>query len=206
MKKVAFLLIFVFSVLSAAASSAQMPHQIGPFVLNQPISNFEKFVDMFSSMPVRYMEYVKEVEIKPIKGFKSGLIAYGACEKPSRIVRIKLKYTDDSQQFFDNLIKRIEQRYGKRDEYRGDPFRVVVAWKWSFVDPDGNKISLIVQHNTQDEEEKMGNSIKMTLTSKLEEYQRCYEEKRAQMKEGPDQPQEKLEVPGLEGWELFLPR
>jgi hypothetical protein len=205
MKNYALLFIFVFIALTAGISTAEVPYQIGPFILNHPITDFEKYVRMESTLPVRYMEYVHEVEIKRIKGFKSGLIAYSTCEKPGRVVRIKLKYADSSKKFYENLIKRIEKRYGKRGQYRGDPFQVVLAWKWSFVDKDKNRISLILQHNTRDEDEKMGNSIKLTLTSQLEEYGKCFEEKRAQS-EDPNKPNQEIEIPELPGWDLFVPR
>jgi hypothetical protein len=206
MKKYALFFITVFIALTAGMSSAEVPYQVGPFILNHPITDFEKFVTMESTLPVRYMEYVHEVEIKHIKGFKSGLIAYATCEEAGRIVRIKLKYADSSKKFYENLIKRIEKRYGKSDEYRGDPFQVVVAWKWSFVDKDKNRISLILQHNSRDEDEKMGNSIKLTLTSQIEEYKKCFEEKRARASGEPNKPIREIEIPNLSGWDLFVPR
>jgi hypothetical protein len=193
-------------LLFAGTGRAEAPAQIGPFRLNQPITESERYLDMQTVLPVRYMEYVNEVEIRSIKGFKSGLVAYSTCEKPGRIVRIKLKYADSSKKFFDRLLQRIIKRYGKSDEYRGDPFHVVVAWKWSFVDKQGNNISLIVQHNTRDEEEKMGNSIKLTMTSKLEEYQACHEKEIAASNSNASRPETEIEIPGLTGWDLFVPR
>jgi hypothetical protein len=206
MKNYALVLITIFIAFSAGMSSAETPYQVGPFILNAPVADFEKFVSMETALPVRYMEYVHEVEIKHIKGFKSGLIAFSTCEKPGRIVRIKLKYADSTKKFYQNLIKRIEKRYGKSDEYRGDPFKVVIAWKWSFVDQDKNKISLILQHNSRDEDEKMGNSIKLTLTSQIEKYKKCYEEKLAEAHGEKDKTVKEIEIPDLIGWDLFVPR
>ena len=54
------------------------------------------------------MESIREVEIKPIKGFKSGLIAYGTCAAQNRVVRIKLKYSDDTKAFYQKLKNRID--------------------------------------------------------------------------------------------------
>ena len=59
-------------------------------------------------------------------------------------------------------------------DWRGDPFHVVLAWKWGFTDNDGNHISLILQHNTLDQEQKMGNSIKMTVTNWIDDEEACY--------------------------------
>lgn len=206
MKKYAHILLIVLIVLIAATSSAEVPYQVGPFRLNRALTDCEKYIDMNSALPVRYMEYLHEAEIRPLKGYKSGLIAYSICETPGRIVRIKLKYADSSKNFFDALCKRIESRYGKSVEYRGDPFHIVIAWKWSFVDKDNNRISLILQHNTRDEEEKMGNSIKLTLTSLMEQYQSCYEDKLAQSRGKESAAAQQMEIPGLSGWDLFVPR
>ncbi|MEJ2096588.1 MAG: hypothetical protein P8Y38_05490 [Deltaproteobacteria bacterium] len=200
--------IFICFTLSVFAGTAfaEVPEQIGPFRLNQPITECEQYLDMETALPVRYMEQLHEVEIRPLKGFKSGLVAYTICEKPGRVVRIKLKYADSSKNFYEKLLQRIEKRYGKSDEYRGDAFHVVIAWKWSFVNKDGENISLIVQHNTRDEEEKMGNSVKLTLTSKLEEYKSCYEKKKMQANSTSSRTEAEIEIPGLTGWNLFLPR
>ena len=153
-------------------------HQLGPFILGHDIAEFAEFVQMDTSLPIRHMESIQEVETKPIKGFKSGLIAYCTCAAPNSVVRIKLKYSDSSKSFYHKLKKRIEKRFGKCDEYRGDPFHIVIGWKWSFMDKDNNKISLILQHNIKDEEEKMGNSIKLTMTNLLESDWECSKEKK----------------------------
>ena len=198
-------LVLIFAFVAATAW-AEVPYQIGPFALGRPIGECEKYVNMETALPVRYMEYVQEAEIRHLNGFKSGLIAFITCEKPERIVRIKLKYEDNSRKFYNNLIKQIENKYGKSDEYRGDPFHVVVAWKWSFVDKQNNKISLIVQHNTRDEDEKMGNSIKLTLTSDMDKYEDCYEKKLAEKNRNAHGATKEIVIPGMTGWDLFVPR
>jgi len=189
----------------SGTSFAETPHQLGPFILGHDISEFSDFVQMDTSLPIRYMESVREVEIKPLKGFKSGLIAYGTCAAPpNRVVRIKLKYSDGTKAFYQKLKKRIDNRFGKSDEYRGDPFHIVIGWKWSFVDTDNNTITLILQHNTRDEEEKMGNSIKLTMTNLLESDWECYNNKApAEKADGNVTEPQELEQTG---WDLFVPR
>ena len=188
----------------SGTSFAETPHQLGPFILGHDIAEFVDFVQMDTSLPIRYMESIREVEIKPLKGFKSGLIAYGTCTAPNRVVRIKLKYSDDTKAFYQNLKKRIEYRFGKSDEYRGDPFHIVIGWKWSFTDKDNNTIGLILQHNTRDEEEKMGNSIKLTMTNLLESDWECHKNKSPaeQAAGNMSEPQELEQT----GWDLFVPR
>ncbi len=119
--------------------AAEAPHQVAVFVLNRDIADFKDYVIMETALPIRYMENIEEVEIRPIEGIKSGLIAYATCTAPGHIVRIKLKYEDSSKDFFENLLKQIKKKYGEPDEYRGDPFHILIAWKWSFIDKDGNR-------------------------------------------------------------------
>jgi len=169
MKKRVGIAIAVILLLVPGMALAETPNQVGGFVLDQDIKKFEDRVIMDTVLAVRYAENIEEVEIKFTKGFKSGLIAYGTCDQPGHIVRIKLKYADSSKKFYKDLLKRFKKRLGEPDEYRGDPFKIVDAWKWSFVDEQKNhRISLILQHNSKDEEEKMGNSVKLTNTTLME--------------------------------------
>ena len=185
---------------------AEAPHQVGGFVLDQNIKKFEDRVIIDTALPVRYAENIKEVEIKFTQGFKSGLIAYGTCARPGNIVRIKLKYADSSKQFYEDLLKKFKKRFGEPNEYQGDPFHIVVAWKWSFVDQQNHRISLILQHNSKDEEEKMGNAVKLTDTTLMEEDLLCYKNKQLDYRERLRQREWKARKPETGGWELFLPR
>lgn len=160
---------------------AQAPHQVGGFVLGKHISEYKEFLKMDSMMPMRNRTYIHEVEVAELEGYKSGLIWVGNCADPGRIVRIKLKYIDSSRKFYNELLKRYKKRFGEPSEWRGDPFHIVIAWKWSFVDANNKTISLILQHNTKDEEEKIGNSVKLTIWDLINEEQRCAEQKSADM-------------------------
>ena len=195
-----------FLAVAGICSAGEAPHQIGVFVLNQDIADFKDYVIMETALPIRYMENIEEVEIKPIKGIKSGLIAYATCAAPGHIVRIKLKYQDSSKKFFEKLLKQIEKKYGESGDYRGDPFHILIAWKWSFTDKDGNRISLILQHNTLDAEEKMGNAIKITMTNLIEEDQNCYNQKALDHREELRRRDWKVTYPGLSGWDLYVPK
>ena len=202
MKKYNTLWVAIIILAIYGTSFAETPHQLGPFILGHDIAEFVDFVQMDTSLPIRYMESIREVEIKPIKGFKSGLIAYCTCAKPNRVVRIKLKYSDDTKAFYEKLKKRIDNRFGKSDEYRGDPFHIVIGWKWSFMDADNNNITLILQHNSRDEEEKMGNSIKLTMTNLLEFGRKCHQNKTEPAGDNVSEPLELEQT----GWDLFVPR
>jgi len=195
---------FILIVALSGTSLAQAPHQIGPYILDQDIAKFTDYVRMDTALPIRHMESIHEVEIKPIKGFKSGLIAYGTCAASNHIVRIKLKYKDNSKAFFEELKKRIVKRFGETNEYRGDPFHIVIAWKWSFVNQNNQKISLILQHNSRDEEEKIGNSIKLSMTSLISDERECHY--KSMDKTLTDRDNAQAIVLDRTGWDLFTPR
>jgi hypothetical protein len=191
----------------AVAGGAEAPRTVAGVTLGQPIRNFADIVIMETALPVRYAENLYEVETRPIEGFKTGLVTYGTCQKDHPVVRIKLKYADSSRAFFDELIGRFKKAFGEPDEYRGDPFQNVIGWKWAFTDPSNNRVSMILQHNELDEDEKMGNALKLTLLNALEEDARCYEKKATEQgkkfrhrREGP------ALKPGGSGWDRYLPK
>lgn len=205
-KKLLFITILAFLWISATCLAGEVPHQVAVFKLNSNIADVKDYVIMETALPIRHMENIEEVEIKPIKGIKSGLIAYATCSAPGNIVRIKLKYSDSSKKFYESLLKRVKKKYGDPDEYRGDPFHILIAWKWSFIDKDGSRISLTLQHNTMDREEKMGNAVKLTMTSLIEEDRSCYKTKMPDRREKLRQKDWKMMIPGLSGWDLYVPR
>jgi hypothetical protein len=207
MKKQLFILtVLAFLWITGTCLADDAPHQVAVFKLNGNIADVKDYVIMETALPIRYMENIEEVEIKPIEGLKSGLIAYATCAMPGQIARIKLKYKDASKKFYENLLKRIKNKYGEPNEYRGDPFHILISWKWSFVDKDGNRISMTLQHNSMDTEEKVGNAIKLTLTSLIEEDERCYKIKALDQRQKLRQREWKIMTPELTGWSLFVPR
>ena len=185
---------------------AEAPHQVGGFALGQNIEEYKDRVIMDTALPVRYSENLEEVEIKFTQGFKSGLITYGTCAKPGQIVKIKLKYADSSKEFYQNLLKRYKKRFGDPDEYRGDSFGIVKAWKWSFVDKQNQRISLTLQHNSMDTEEKKGNAVKIANTTLIEEDGLCYKRKQLDHRAILRQRKWKAVNPESTGWDLFVPR
>ena len=205
-KRLVFMIILAFLGVASICLAGEAPHQIGVFVLNRDIVDFRDFVIMETALPIRHMENIEEVEIKSIKGIKSGYIAYATCTAPGHIVRIKLKYKDASKEFFENLLKRIKKKYGEPDEYRGDVFHILIAWKWSFIDKDGHRISLTLQHNTLDADEKRGNAVKLSMTNLIEKDQHCYKLKSLDHRERLRQRNWKFVDPGLTGWDLYMPQ
>jgi hypothetical protein len=177
MKRYLFIILLITLFFTGICQAKTVPHQVGGFVLEEDISSYKDKLDMASDLPIRHMECIRELEVMGIEGFKSGLIAYGTCDAPGKIVRIKLKYKEGGKKRYEQLLKRFKKQFGAPDEWRGDPFGIVLAWKWSFTDSRNNRISLTLQHNTKDVEEKIGNSVKLTLTSQLEKEKVCWRKK-----------------------------
>ena len=201
MKKQFLYFIASFIIVSSGVCFAEAPHEIAGFVLGKSIREYKDRLDMSSDLPIRRVESLREVEILKTKGFKSGLITYGTCTGKDQIVRIKLKYEDSSKKFYNALLKRFKKRFGEPHEWRGDPFHIFLDWKWSFTDKDDNRISLHLQHNTRDAEEKIGNAVKLTSRTALEAEWKCHEEKTA------SQTSRKKEIQkGPIDWEFIIPR
>lgn len=189
----------------AGVGAVEPPREIAGFILGEDIGRHQQLCDMGTSIPIRYFESVREVEIRNIEGYKSGLIAYGSCAAPNRILRIKLKYANNSREFFDELLSRFRQRFGQASEWRGDPFHMVIAWKWSFKDTQGNRISLILQHNTVDEEEKIGNAVKLSLVNLLEQERDCADRQPAGMRSANREQGSSKQAQHVD-WNRFIPR
>jgi hypothetical protein len=185
-----------------AAAGQKMPSELAGFRLGEDIADAANRVDMETRLPIRYAPYLSEVETRQLPGYKTGLITYGGCAYPGKILRIKMKYADHSKKFYQQLLKHFKDRFGEPSEWRGDPFQVVLAWKWSFADKEGNRVSLILQHNTQDEEQKKGNSVKMTLTRHMEEEEACHEKAAGAVQS----PQHRGRKAGKPDWEQLVPR
>jgi hypothetical protein len=172
------LLIVATALLVSRPSFADAPHQIAGFALGANISHYQHLLRMDSVLPIRHMEYLSEVETKPIEGYKNGYILFGNCREPGRILKIKMKYMYADREFYDRLLSVFKKKFGPPSEWRGDAFQTLISWKWSFTDKEHNKISMILQHYTGDDEEyTSGNSLKISLTSAIEKERQCYEMK-----------------------------
>jgi len=205
MKKNLFLLILMALIAAPVICLAQAPKQVAGFVLGKDIHAFEQMLKMETDLPIRHARYINEVETGNLGGYKSGIIGYGNCAAPGKILRIKLKYADSSKKFYSSLLKRFEKQFGEPDEWRGDPFHIVLAWKWAFTDSDGHTISLILQHNTRDSEAKIGNAVKLTNTSQIEKEQACYARKHPVVQKAVEKKRGKKQKSSAD-WKRFVPQ
>lgn len=164
------LLLFVQNI-----SFASTPTQIGGFVLNTDVGEYEQIIKPETIQPIRFNEALNEAETHRIPGFKSGYIAYGTCANPGKIVRIKLKYENSSKDFYEQLLETYEDRFGD-PKWLGDAFHVVSIWKWSFEE-NGTHVDLYLQHNLGKRDEKLGNSVKLTMLNLVMDELDCFEKK-----------------------------
>jgi len=173
----------VVSLLFCGLCGAEAPRQIAGFRLGVNVSQYKDQVQVETAVPLRHSEYLSEVDIKPIDGYRSGYLSYGNCDQPGTIVKIKLKYDRDDKEFFDELMERFDKKFGKPSEYKGDAFRACIAWKWSFTDSEKNKINMVLQHNCQDDEDyTSGNAVKLWMKNRIDRERACQEEKQSESK------------------------
>lgn len=194
-------LICVFLIPVNSIARVDAPHQVGGLTLGSDMENHEALLRMDTLMPLRNSRYIHEVEAKSVPGFKSGLVWLGNCASPGKILRIKMRYDDPSKSFYKKLLKKYKQKFGEPSEWRGDPFHIVIAWKWHFVDKDNNSISMILQHNTRDEDESIGNSVKLTMWNLIQEERACFEKKTA-----AEVKKQKRKKSSTVDWDALLPR
>lgn len=189
--------VLVLSLVVCGLCDAEAPRQIANFRLGTDISQYKDHVQMDTAIALRHSEYLSEVDIKPIEGYKSGYVSYGNCDQPGAIVKIKMKYERDDKEFFDELMERFDKKFGKPAEYKGDAFRACIAWKWAFTDAEKNKIYMVLQHNCQDDEDyTSGNAIKLWMKNRIDSERACYENKHPEQK-GEDAEKKAKKKPDL---------
>ena len=151
--------------ITIGAGDITVPLEINGFKLGGSLKDYEF---------LKQRNYLKEVMVNDIGGFRRGVISFGNCERQGEVVKIKLKYKDDTHKFYKQLLKRFKKKFGNPEEFTGDAFGIVLSWKWRFRDKDNNYISLILQHNKKNQEETMGSMIKLAMPDRIEAERKCF--------------------------------
>jgi hypothetical protein len=193
-----FLFLFLFFWETSPVMAGEPPIEIAGIKLGGNIEDSMQMIKADTMLQPRFSPFLKEVEMIDIPGYDYGLLLIGNCDEPGRILRIKMKYADRSRQFYEKLLEKLKERYGEPKEWRGDPFHAHLAWKWAFLDDEGNDISMIFEHNVRDPDESSGNTIKLTLWNLVEKEKACYEsnspkKRKTKSKNNPD-------------WDLLMPK
>jgi hypothetical protein len=146
-----------------------VPHELAGFKL-------DSLIDDYDHIPMRH-SFLQEVVVRDVNGFRKGNIFYGVCAEPGEIIKMQFKLKNRSLQIFNRLLKIYTDKYGAPHNFAGDAFGEVIAWKWSFNDQEGNKITLILQHNKGDSKETVGNEIKLKMPERLQQERACFNKK-----------------------------
>lgn len=177
MKKAILLSLVLVSLFSATAFGAEgFPTSLAGFHLGAMVEEYKDFFEYDKGLPVSDAPFLSENLLKEdaLPGIRGGSLAYGNCLVKGKLVRVKLKFHDRSQGFYKKLKARYIDQFGKPDQYMGDAFKNVIAWKWVF-EKDGEKISLVLMWS-RDKEIRPGVSIKMTNDTLMDKEMECYRE------------------------------
>jgi len=193
------LLLIFFSVLMLffpiETPAEHAPLEIAGFRLGEDITEYSD---------IEYTNFLKEVVVTDWHGFRKGIISYGICAFPGKIVKIRMKYEDGSRVFFDTLLKKYKQKFGKPDEYEGDAFGILRIWKWRFLDKNQNLVTMSLQHNPQDETENIGNIVKLSYPEREEEERLCFVQQCEENRTAEDK--QRLEEHKDTNWDFLIPR
>lgn len=199
MKKI-ILLTFMLCLLGAtqALASDNAPESVAGITIGNNIYTVRSLLDMDSETSPWQEEYIRRIGLKKMEGYQGGYVVVGNCKRKDIILRMKLKYKDSSMGFFNKLYGKIEKRFGKPNDWRGNPFGTLKVWKWSLGDKDGN-VSLILQHFSGDDDSiTKGNSIRLSRPSWIKQEMECWDRKHPRVKDKP--------IPAkMEGLKWFLP-
>lgn len=178
-----------------AAATTAIPHEVGGFALGSDISEYPDAMNT---------NYLKEMVITDWHGFRKGVISYGICKYPDKIVKIDLKYEDQSKEYFQMLLAEYKKRFGPPDEWKGDSFGILHIWKWFFTDSENRAVSLLLQHNLRNPNEAIGNVVKLSYPAMMEEERECFNQMCEEQKSDKDKARlEELKKPDMQ---YLIPR
>ena len=158
---------------------AEMPASIAGISFGKDISTYDDIILKDTMMGNRDALFLGEVNLNPskVRGIRGGSISFGNCDKPGKVVGIKLKFLDRSFALYEALEKEYRNTFGEPDEWLGDPFHNVISWKWVFK--EGDESTEVVLTYSKDPEIRPGVSIKMIFRSQWERELQMYKAKQA---------------------------
>lgn len=195
MRTICGFFVIIGIILSACTLYANSPSEVAGIKLGSKVSEYPDF---------EVSNYLKETVVMDWHGFRKGVIFYGICHDPGTIVKIQMKYEDSSKDFYNTLLKRYKKKYGPPTEWDGDSFGIKHIWKWRFVDEDGRRVNMLLQHNLQDANQSIGNQVKISYPEMMEQENLCF----LRMCQDISDPEEKKRKELLKetGWEYLIPQ
>ena len=176
-------------------AKGKAPLEVGGFVLGSDVGDYPDAMNT---------NFLKEMVITDWHGFRKGVISYGICKYPNKIVRIELKYEDQTKEYFLKLLEEYKKQFGAPDEWKGDSFGILHIWKWYFKDSSNQTVSLLLQHNLRNPNESIGNVVKLSYTDMIDEERKCFNQMCEQKKSDKDR--ERLEQLKKPDWQFLIPR
>lgn len=172
------------NVLPGPARAAEGPTSLMGITLGTSIDKYNDLIEENSSLPLWDQEYLSRVELEHMPGIKSGYVSFANCSEQGTVVRIKVKYEDPSESFFQKLYKELVNKYGEATN-RGNAFGTLKVWKWGMKSPNGHSISLILVHSKGDDEAySYGNTLRLADRTLIDKERQCFkqQEKQSRMK------------------------
>ena len=74
--------------------------------------------------------------------------------------------------------------FGDNPKFTGDSFGNVKRWKWAFTNDQGQRVTLVLQHNLSDSDESMGNMLKLKLPDLVNAERICFNKTNPQNSDG----------------------
>ena len=192
------LLLFILSACPAWAGTGV---SLAGLELGQSIDNYKDRIDTDSAVRIFDQEYLSVAKLLPTEGYKSGYVTYGTCQNAGEIIKIKLKYQDESSGFFDKVKNNIEKKFGEHDEWRGNAFGTLKTWKWSIKDLQNRDVSIILMRYVGTEDAfTQGNSIRISIPDQFNAQRQCWDKK------NPDPGVVKVFPTTLKGMKWYVPQ
>ncbi len=114
MKKVILLTLLVSLIgISGALAAQNAPESVAGITIGNDVSTIRSLLEENSATCPWQEEYIKRIGLKDMEGYKGGYVVVGNCKRKDIILRMKLKYQDDSMEFFNKLYGKIEKRFWK---------------------------------------------------------------------------------------------
>ncbi|WP_285907369.1 hypothetical protein [Pseudodesulfovibrio pelocollis] len=173
MKKPIALTLLAMMLAATPCLAGELPLTLAGFTLGQDMARYEQHCEG-PALIIPDIPFLTEMNLSPdaVPGIRGGSLTHGNCLGERKLLRVKLKFHETSQKFFNELVKEYTARFGKPGSYQGDAFRNVIAWQWDFSS-DGQAMSVMVMWS-RDKEMRPGVSIKMTLESGVQAEYECF--------------------------------
>ncbi len=163
-----------------AWAGSESPSQLAGIGLGDAVQSHKNRIRPGSAKALESAPWLRRMTVAPDKFFSGGYVLVGTCAAPGRVARVKMRYRDDSMEFFRKVAGEMLSRYGDPGEYKGDIDGRVMGNKWSFSDPWTRPVSLILQRaEGEDPEAGSGNTVKLTNWGLLEAERACWQQRHA---------------------------